>query len=404
MRKAVVLSLDALFEEDIRWYRENDPFMRDFLADSICCTQVKTVFPALTYPAHVTLMTGCDPVHHGIGQNQPYQPEKESVMRSWYWDVAAVQRPTLFHRVKEQGGTCAGILWPVTGKHPAIRYNFPEVLALPGENQVLKMLRYGTPGWILRMELKHGKERVSTKEPYLSQYAVVLLKDLLKNKHPDLTMVHLVDLDETRHHTGTRSPESREALKRLSGLVREVWETMQAIPAMQDALLILVSDHGQEDISRTILLRKMLEELGLDQDFGVQSNGMTACFFPKHEKACTGQLAAAIAPCQEAYGIARIYTRQDLDAMQAVAGPVLAVEAAPLVVFSDQLEEKKREKATHGFGPGHPSENCLFAVCGKGVEKGKSLPAMPMRNVAPTIAGLMGIRFEGADGVDVLAE
>ncbi|MBR7175170.1 MAG: hypothetical protein IKD50_12175, partial [Clostridia bacterium] len=68
--------------------------------------------------------------------------------------------------------------------------------------------------------------------------------------------------------------------------------------------------------------------------------------------------------------------------------------------FTDGLDENKREKATHGFGPGHKAENCLFAVMGKGVKAGYELPSMPMRDVAPTSAGLMGIPLPTAKGRD----
>ena len=83
-----------------------------------------------------------------------------------------------------------------------------------------------------------------------------------------------------------------------------------------------------------------------------------------------------------------------------VAGPDLAVEAAPGVVFADGLPQAKREKATHGFGPGHPAENCLLAVRGRGIREGVTLPEMPMRDVAPTLAGLMGVRLPQAEGTD----
>ena len=75
-----------------------------------------------------------------------------------------------------------------------------------------------------------------------------------------------------------------------------------------------------------------------------------------------------------------------------------AVEAAPGVVFSDALPEAKREKATHGFGPGHPAEDCLLIIHGRGIPEGMSLPPMPMRDVAPTLAGLAGISLPEAKG------
>ena len=99
-------------------------------------------------------------------------------------------------------------------------------------------------------------------------------------------------------------------------------------------------------------------------------------------------------------GVSHVYDREELDRLGCVAGPDLAVEAAPGVVFADGLPQAKREKATHGFGPGSPAENCLLAVLGRGIREGVTMPAMPMRDVAPTLAGLMGIRLPQAEGAD----
>ena len=93
-----------------------------------------------------------------------------------------------------------------------------------------------------------------------------------------------------------------------------------------------------------------------------------------------------------------------MDEMHAVAGPVFAAEAAEGIVFSDALDEEKREAATHGFGPGREADLCLFAVYGRGIRKGCEIPAMQMRDVGPTIAGLMGLDLPQADGIDRSAD
>ena len=137
---------------------------------------------------------------------------------------------------------------------------------------------------------------------------------------------------------------------------------------------------------------------------------------PSEAEAAPAETAADTAPAdpdrlisrleenREALGISHIYTREELDRLHAVREPVLAVEAAEGVVFSDSLDPEKREKATHGFGPGHPGDNCFFAVCGRGVRQGIELPSFPMRDVGPTVAGLMGLRLPDAQGTDRSAD
>ena len=86
--------------------------------------------------------------------------------------------------------------------------------------------------------------------------------------------------------------------------------------------------------------------------------------------------------------------------MGCIAQVDLAVDAMPGVVFSDALDQKKRESATHGYAPGHPAENCLFIVCGNGIRSAVNIPVMRMRDVAPTVASLMGVSLPEADGED----
>ena len=402
MRKMVLISLDAVFRDDLDRL-EPGGFLDTLWKRSTTCDQVKTVFPSLTYPAHTTLITGCDPADHGIGQNQPFQPEKDPAMRAWYWDAAAIKRPTLFDAVKGAGGRCASVLWPVTGKSRSIRWNFPEVLALPGENQVLKMLSYGTPLWILGTELRLGRQRVSTKEPHLSDYGCLLTCDVIRRKRPDLTALHMVDVDDMRHHHGVTSPEALQGLKRLEQRVQRIYETVQSTPGMEDALFVLVSDHGQADVDRPVCVTEALEQAGFGGALRVQSNGMTAYLYRScDDSQRVGDALSYLENNGIFIGIERVYDKETLRQMGCVDGngePICAaVEAAPGVVFSDALPEAKREKATHGFGPGHPAGDCLLAIHGRGIPEGVSLPPMAMCCVAPTLAELMEVPLPKATG------
>ena len=402
MRKMILISLDAVYREDLS---RLDPhgFLHQLLKQSSACDQVKTVFPSLTYPAHVTLITGCDPVDHGIGHNQPFQPEQEPSMRAWYWDSARIRRPTLFDAVRQAGGQSASVLWPVTGKNRAIRWNFPEVLALPGENQTLKMLSYGTPVWILNTELRLGRQRVSAQEPHLSDYGCLLTCDVIRQKRPDLTALHMVDVDSMRHHHGVTSPEAMQGLRRLEDRVQRIFETVGSTPGMEDALFVIVSDHGQADVNRTVCLTDALKEAGVGEALRVQSNGMSAYLYENSDQPQNmSNILLYLENNGNQLGVSRVYNRDTLSNMGCFKGDggviYAAVEAAPGVVFSDALPEAKREKATHGFGPGHPAEDCLLIIHGHGIPEGLSLPSMPMRDVAPTLAELMGIPLPSATG------
>ena len=159
-----------------------------------------------------------------------------------------------------------------------------------------------------------------------------------------MTAVHLIDLDEMRHHHGTFSPEAGKAVRRNEDRLALIRAAMEETPGMEDALLIAVSDHGQSDISRTVNLTEMLNKYGLSGEFSAQSNGESAYFFAVSSRADPGKAMQILQEHLAECGILRLYSRKDLDRMHAVAGPSFACEAADQVVFSDGLDQEKREK------------------------------------------------------------
>ena len=95
MRKVLLVSRDAFFEPDIDLLPPNGAISR-ILHEGTWCRKVETIFPALTYPVHVTMVTGCEPEETGVGQNQPFQPDIPKGRRRWYWERKYIRVPTLF--------------------------------------------------------------------------------------------------------------------------------------------------------------------------------------------------------------------------------------------------------------------------------------------------------------------
>ena len=173
------------------------------------------------------------------------------------------------------------ILWPVTGHHKGIKYNFPEVLALPGENQVLKILRYGSAWWLLKDELRYGRTRPSTKQPHLDRYAALVTRTLMERQYypgkhrgrygdveasPKLKSRHMPDMMTLHLTTWTRSAivmaltaQSRGCNGRLDQLVGGLLETLEKHQVLHDTVVAVISDHGQEDITETFALDQWLQ-------------------------------------------------------------------------------------------------------------------------------------------------
>ena len=76
---------------------------------------------------------------------------------------------------------------------------------------------------------------------------------LLSEKHPDLTAVHLVDLDSEQHDTEPFSAASFSMLEYTDELVGKMLAVLQA-----DTAIALVSDHGFIPVKKTVALKMLL--------------------------------------------------------------------------------------------------------------------------------------------------
>ncbi len=397
--RLVLISLDGLWEKDFSML-ESMPYIGALIRSGVFCKNVQTVYPALTYPVHATILTGCRPEAHGIAHNQPFSPDLAPANRPWYWEASRVKQPTIHQIIHEKGGRTASILWPVTGMSPHIHWNFPEVLALPGENQTLKMLRYGSALWILAMEVRYGRQRKSIHQPDLDDYATVLAEKLLFLRHPpDFLSLHLVDCDEMRHLYGADSTEARESIHRLDRRVGKLLTALDRQRLGRDTAVALVSDHGLWDVNRPVSLEEALHKTGLSDICRAQSTGMGAYLHLADGRLENMErVLLFLDENKNTLGISRIYGVKELREMGAGQNIRLAVEAAPDVAFVDDLATEKRAKATHGFGPNHPAAQCLFMMAGPGIRKGKALEHARMEDIAPTLMRLLGCDMPSAQG------
>lgn len=383
-----MISLDAVSRPDA------DRLLRlpalSMLRDrGVFCDGVQTVYPTITYPIHASLITGCYPDSHGIGHNQPFQPATPKPLRKWYWEHGQIQKKTLHQAARERGMNVASILWPVTGKSQYIQRNFPEVLPLPGESAVVKMLQYASPLWLLHMELLYGKKRKSILQPDLDEYAALLSQKLYASRRPpDLFTLHLVDCDSMRHRHGVNSQEAQAAMERLDRHVGQVMDAIEKAGLMEDTVFCIVSDHGQKDAPNGVMLDLHLRAACSAR---AQSLGMGAYIFGDDLKKAEEILIAH----QKEWKIARILKDAQLRAIHAPRDVKLAVEAEEGCCFIDEAEETFGE---HGFSLEEPQAKALLWLCGPGVKKGMRLESADLVDIAPTLARLLGLSLPDAQG------
>ncbi len=409
--RLLLISLDAAFQADAQTLLSM-PNLGALADRGVFCQKVQTIYPSLTYPVHASILTGCYPDKHGIPHNEHYAPELPAAKRPWYWDAGEIRVSTLHQAAARAGREVASILWPVSGHNKSIRFNFPEVHALPGENQVAKVLRFGSFWWLLQSELKYGRQRVSNEQPHLDRFAALLTEKLIRRQYnpkspgsvdpgprkkrqhmPDVITVHLVDLDATRHRTGTHSEEARAALFRLDANVGAMLKALEAAGVMEETIVAVVSDHGQADVSREFALDAWLKAAGVPAR--AQTLGFGA--YIHCERGDYHAVLDVLEKNRKELHIETVYTRQQLRAMHAPQGIVLAVEPEEGVEYVDDFGQEQH-RGNHGFGPDHPAAQCLLWLSGPPFLKGARLHSAHVVDIAPTLAYALRLELPEAQG------
>jgi hypothetical protein len=413
----IVASVDALRPEfycDETWPA---PTMQQLAFEGVRADGVRTVFPALTYPAHTTLVTGALPARHGIVANRPFLAERRT--EAWMWEASRIRVPTIWDAVRAAGGTTASVGWPVT-VGAGIDWNVPDVwpehyvqadfidpvraaTTPPGlfeelEREATGRLRgenFGL-GWLAR------EVRVGSMAAYL-----------FERYRPTLLLMHLIGTDHMQHERGRNNPMTRRAVGAADRAIGQVVETVERLEMRDRVAFVVVGDHGSINRHTQLRPNAWLVAAGLMED-GEDRGEWRAAFhadggsaFLRLRDAGDGDAAAAVRRVLDArpHGIRalfRVVERPELDALGADPDAAFALAAIPGIEFSDLPDLPDVQPvhgATHGYHPDEPEMRTGFVGAGAGFRPGADAPLLPIECVAPTVAALLGIPFDAPDGI-----
>lgn len=419
IRRMLVISLDAVGGADMEYMKQLPNFGR-FLKDASVCTNVESVYPSITYPAHTTIITGRMPNKHGIINNTKVQPGLASP--DWYWQRKYIKGTTLYDEAIKSGMKVAALLWPVTAKSD-IQYNMPEIFAnRPWSNQIVTSLINGTPAYQAVLNQKFGHLRDGKRQPELDNFVQQSLLYTLQHYRPDLTLVHFTDVDTHRHLYGVHAPEIKEALERHDARLGQIMFALEKLNMDKDTDVIILGDHYQKDVSKIVYPNHFLKEKGL-----LEVEGQEVVAWKAICKNCDGSayiyVKSGYGHLQETLyrmfdklkenpesGIANVFTRQEAIAQGADPRCSLMLEAKDGYFFLDewrtfsenviaderQIEEEHAMKAVHGYLPEGEDYSTFFMAKGPGIAKNVSVDKMHLADEGVTMAALLGLDL-GAD-------
>jgi predicted AlkP superfamily pyrophosphatase or phosphodiesterase len=409
----VIISFDGLAALDFD-YISKLPNFKEYLKDASYCKSVYSVYPSVTYPAHATIVTGKYPKNHGIVNNTLLQPNRKSP--DWYWQRKYIKGETFYDAAIKKGMKVAALLWPVTGKSK-IQYNMPEIFAnRPWQNQVVVSLLNGSPLYQLELNKSFGHIRQGLKQPYLDDFVHQSALYTIKNKKPDITMIHYVDLDSMRHKHGFYSDEAKQALQRHDKRLGEIVQALKENGMYESSTIIALGDHSSLDEDKVICLNVLLKEKGYIE---LDASGKIVDY-KAIMKTCDGsayvylkdksniELASEIYSLIDNFNkehdcIEAVYTSEKAVELGADVKCTFMLEANLGYCFDDDISgniinEMHTTKATHGYSPFKKDYTTVFMASGEGINKGLEIDEMNLVDEAPTIASLLGIQLEEVDG------
>ncbi len=421
--------MDAMVGEDIAYLRNKPNFSRMFAR----CAQVehvRTIYPSITYPAHVSILTGCRPGRHGVVTNGVLKTTGGATQ--WHLDSAMVQVEDLFAAAKRANCTTASVYWPVTGNNPHVdylinEYFFPdptedvlEGFARQGANEAtLAIIRENMHRYPTHYRNREGKLQLKhTFDDFINGCTC----SLIRHHQPDLLLAHNCLIDTLRHRHGIFCREVEEGLDQVDLWLGELLQAMEDAGTLENTNVILLSDHGQMDFARRLKMNVVLrrggfvdvDENGVVTDWRAfsQSNGMSATIFLKdpQDERIYAEVYAYLCRLAEqgVWGFDRVYTQPEVQERYGMIGDfAFVVETDGYTAFGDgwmepivvpmDLSDYRRAQATHGYEP-EKGPQPVFVASGPAFADGAVLTHAQVLDEAPTIAHILGGQMPQAEG------
>lgn len=422
-RHVVVVSIDGLAAFLLDDPRAPIPNVRTLAREgSHAEGGMKVSNPSVTWPNHTSLISGVRPEKHGVLANGV-------LMRGGIGSLVAVDPkrdqqdlirvPTIIEAAHAAGLRTAEINWPCVRGSKALGDSFPDV-----PDAVLHM----TPR--LRAEMiSMGLLADDTQASFASNSApgrdliwTEAACHVIRERKPNLMLVHLLNVDATHHAVGAQTPAGYTANAYADMCLAKIIAAIDDAGIREQTTIIVVSDHGFAMTPKALRPNVLLRQNGLltatagkissaqVHVFPEGGIGLVYCTNPGEAEPLRKQIKDLFTG-QE--GVAEVILPQDFakhgmphpreydqapDAILVAQDGYSVSAAVDGETFVTTNVEAKSSLGSHGFLSTYEKMNALCVISGRGVRQGKKLQQVENIDVAATIAELLAIKEFLVDG------
>ena len=413
----VLISIDGLKPDyviDADKHGLKLPNLRRILAEGAHATGVTGVLPTVTYPSHATMVTGVSPDAHGIIANSPFDPFSKN-MNGWYWYADDLKVPTLWDACAKMRLTTSSVDWPVTVS-ANITHNIVQYWRAENDEDRKLIRALSTPGLFAEAEAALG--------PYTDGNDYSIAGDirraafnvyLIEKKKPRLHLSYFGSLDEEEHRSGPYSAPAFAVLEQLDGVIGQL-RTAAERSGGGKAVICVVSDHGFKLTDKEVNLNSALREAGLIElneqgrvkswrAFAWYGGGSAGVMIRDRADSDARRIAAEVLnrlAGDSSSGIAKVIERGSGPEPRGFLDAPIVVTLRPGFRLGSKLQgpvtATVRPGGTHGYAPDVTEMNSSFFIAGPGISARRDLGQIDMRDIAPTLASLLGVSLLSAEG------
>ena len=416
-QRLLVISVDAMEDVDAKFARTLPSFAR--ILEGCAQAQIRSVFPTLTYPAHSAQITGCPPAQSGVFNNVLMQPGINHP--DWFWDYSFLNVPTILDAAHGVGRRVAAVQWPVTAKAP-FEIVVPEVGNVDSTGGLEETMRNACSARGFELFERHRERIITEPKTNHGPFAAAVGADILREDHPDVMLIHFVELDSARHMYGPTGPHVNAALETIDQRLGVLLAGLDDSGYAEQTNIIIVSDHGQlETIQHTNLnilfrdrgfLRTDADNNLLDWDIYLHSSGLSGQIFM--QEGLSAQRLREIEDLFEEivaepnYRIREIFSAAKARKRYGLDGPFSwVVESEPGVIVGGALDRRvvvRRQDedfrgylGNHGHHPTQGNQPVFFAKGPAFVPEADGGRRQIIEE-APTFAKVIGVELPTATG------
>ena len=360
----VLISLDGFRHDYIELHDATN--LKRIAKNGVRADAMTPVYPANTFPNHISLVTGLLPKHHGIVNNRFYDKSRpvdggyaHYKMGYGRMDSTWITAVPLWNLAEFHGLKAATFFWPesdarISGALPTYHFHYSKYADY--QQRVEQIMQ-----WLNLPEVSRPR--------FIAGYF-------------SLT-------DTVGHDEGPLSEKTKHAVQKVDALIGQLYDRIQALDIAVN--LVVVSDHGMTPLDESQFIE--VDTLNIPDDFLVENEGAQLLIYAReeisadeiaHEKARLTAIAKGRFTVLDS--TMRAARSMEVDRR---TGDIL-LEVAPPARFVNDANNYS-SKGGHGYLNTLPDMGATFVASGPAFKKHKRIARFSNLELYPALAKILGI-------------